>query len=174
MTVYWGILLFVEWYWEWNDSVLGYIIICGMILRVKWQCTGIYYHLWNDTESEMTVYWSILSFVEWYWEWNDSVLGYIIICGIILRVKWQCTGIYYHLWNDTESEMTVYWGILSFQCHFVRHKSHTEWAGAKPARSWWKAHEQKHEPSHRTVVSNLSCARLTFFTHRTTHKTVRF
>ena len=40
-----------------------------------------------------------------------------------------------HWWNDADREKQIYWEKYLSQCHFVHHKSHTDWPGVTRTRA---------------------------------------
>jgi hypothetical protein len=46
-----------------------------------------------------------------------------------------------HSWNDNEKGKLKYINKNLFHCHFVHHKSHTDWPGTEPRPPWYMKSE---------------------------------
>jgi len=46
-----------------------------------------------------------------------------------------------HSWNDNEKGKLKYVNKNLFQCHFVHHKSHTDWPGTEARPPWYMKSE---------------------------------
>jgi hypothetical protein len=53
-----------------------------------------------------------------------------------------------HRWNEIDGRKPKYSGKNLSQCHFVYHKSHTDWPGIEPGPPGWEAGDSPLEQWH--------------------------